>query len=193
MANLEKIETHLETHGWTRKVAGDRDFTAALLALGTAVDNGLGLIVSGNPGCGKTTLVEAIAPAFGHFRRINCNDREDVLKLTPSWQELWAENLQEENVFLDDIGTDRPVYLDYVKTELVGDFLMKRADLYEYGPVRNGPDSRPAPLFFGTTNFDSKQFDERYDGRIYSRLKHIAVPLHLTGDDKREWIKPILK
>ena len=46
--SLAKIEQHLESHGWTRKVAGDADFDAALLAIEQMAATGKGLIVSGD-------------------------------------------------------------------------------------------------------------------------------------------------
>ena len=60
--SLKKIEGFLESHGWTRQVAGDADFDAALLAIGQMAATGKGLIVSGEYGVGKSALA-AIADA----------------------------------------------------------------------------------------------------------------------------------
>ena len=51
--SLKKIEGFLESHGWTRKVAGDADFDAALLAIGQMAEARKGLIVSGEYGVGN--------------------------------------------------------------------------------------------------------------------------------------------
>lgn len=42
---LAKVERYLESHGWTRQVAGDADFDAAVLAVGKMSETGKGLCV----------------------------------------------------------------------------------------------------------------------------------------------------
>ena len=44
----DRIASYLESHGWTRKVAGDADFGAALLAIEQMAATGKGLIVTTN-------------------------------------------------------------------------------------------------------------------------------------------------
>ena len=39
---LAKVERYLESHGWTRQVAGDADFDAAVLAVGKMAETGKG-------------------------------------------------------------------------------------------------------------------------------------------------------
>ena len=62
---LAKVERYLESHGWTRQVAGDADFDAAVLAVGKMAETGKGLVVSGEYGVGKTALEAVAVRAFG--------------------------------------------------------------------------------------------------------------------------------
>lgn len=176
MANLTKIEAWLEAHGWTRRVAGGVDFSAALSAIETALDHRLGLIVSGEYGSGKTRLASAFAASFGYYRRIRCGIAEDLRILTREWMDDHAENLYAGVVLLDDVGAEHPENVYGVKFEPILEFLTRWSEL-----------KRENAVLIITTNFTSAELDERYGGRFYSRLKDACVPLKLLGADKRRW------
>ena len=180
MSSEIKIREYLEANGWTREVAGEVDFTAAVAAIKAADEGRLGLLVSGCCGVGKTALVRIVAAAFGHHRFIDLSDRADVEKLSDEWQELWSENLHEENVVLDDAGAELPANEFGVRLEPVAVFVAAR-----HSRCRG---RSPFPRLFVTTNLTAGEMDARYGGRMYSRLKDLCVPLKLVGNDKRTWV-----
>ena len=180
MSSEIKIREYLEKSGWTRAIAGEADFAAAVAAIKAADERRLGLLVSGGCGVGKTALVRAVARAFGHHRFVNLADREDVEKLSDEWQELWSENLHEENVVLDDVGAELPENEFGVRIEPVAVFVAARHSRC----LRKSP----FPRLFMTTNLSAGELDNRYGGRMYSRLKDLCVPLKLVGNDKRTWV-----
>ena len=181
MSDIRKIETYLESNGWTRDAAGAADFSAAVAAIKAADEGRLGLLVSGGCGVGKTALVKIVAPAFGHHRFIDLSDREEAEKMSDEWQELWGENLHEENVVLDDVGAELPANEFGIRLEPVAVFIAARHS--------RCLGRSPFPRLFVTTNLTAAEMDARYGGRTYSRLKDLCVPLKLTGNDKREWRK----
>lgn len=182
MANLTKIEAWIEAHGWTRQVAGEADFNAALSAIETAIDHRLGLVISGEYGSGKTRLAEAFAASFGHYRKIRCGIVEDLRMLTREWMEDNAENLFAGIVLLDDVGAEHPENVYGIKFEPILEFLTRWSEL-----------KRENAVLIITTNFTSAELDERYGGRFYSRLKDACVPLKLLGADKRQWVRGKVK
>ena len=178
MTTRDSIAIYLERHGWTRRIAGEKDFTAAIEAIKLADDSGLGLLIAGPCGVGKTLLVKLVAKAYGPHRFLELSDPNDVEKLSNEWQELWSEDLNAENVVLDDIGAESPVNDYGVRLEPVAVFLAQRHNRFA---------GFPFPRLFATTNLNSGELDNRYGGRMYSRLKDLCVPLRLTGPDKRRW------
>ena len=91
--SLARIERHLESRGWTRQVAGDADFDAALLAIEQMAATGKGLIVSGEYGVGKTALASLAARAFGGgVFKVRLAIPDDLDRLTRSWQEYYLED-----------------------------------------------------------------------------------------------------
>lgn len=185
MSDTTKIEAYLEANGWTREIAGEVDFASTVMAIKAADEGRLGLLVSGCCGVGKTALVKIVAPAFGHHRFIDLADREEIEKLSDEWQELWSENLHDENVVLDDVGSELPANEFGVRLEPVAVFIAAR---HSRCIGRSN-----FPRLFVTTNLTAGEMDARYGARTYSRLKDLCVPLKLVGKDKREWKKPILK
>lgn len=197
MSDIRKIESYLEAKGWTRKIAGNADFDAALRAIKLADEERKGLLISGVFGVGKTRLAELIARAFAEFygfnyRKIELGNPQDVEKLDPDWGELWSEDLHEEVVLLDDIGAETATNDYGIITEPVARFLTVRHNRLVTAAARAGIlDGRsPFPMVFGTTNLNAVKFDDRYSGRVSSRNKDLFIPLPLTGKDKRLWTTP---
>ena len=183
--SLAKIERHLESNGWTRKVAGDADFDAALLAIERMAATGKGLIVSGEYGVGKTALAAIAARAFGGgVFKVRLAIPDDLDRLTRSWQEYYVENPYAQNAWLDDLGAENPVSDFGIRLERAGDFVVTWHELH-----------RPGTRLIVTTNLTTAELDARYGGRVLSRLKDLCVPLRLSGGDKRKWTtgKPEVK
>lgn len=198
MSDLKKIESYLEKHGWTRKVAGNEDFDAACRAIKLADETRKGLLVSGTFGVGKTKLAQIIARAFAYhwhhaYRMISLGQPGEVDKLGNEWQEAWCEDLHDEVVFLDDVGAEDKSNEYGIITEPVAEFLTARHNrLMRYltdGNVIELEDQKrqPFPMIFITTNLNAAEFDTRYSGRITSRNKDLFIPLRLNGKDKRNW------
>ena len=174
---LDKIERHLESHGWTRRVAGDADFNAALLALEQMAETGKGLVVSGEYGVGKSALAAIASRAFGgDVFRVRLAIPDDLERLTRPWQEYWAENPYAQNAWLDDLGAEQAANEYGVRIERAGDFIIAWHEMRAAG-VR----------LVVTTNLTTSELDARYGGRVLSRLKDLCVPLRLVGGDKRKW------
>lgn len=182
MADLTKIEAWLERKGWTRRIAGETDFSAALAAIETALDHRLGLVIAGEYGSGKTLLASAFAASLGHYRKIRCGIVEDLRMLKREWMEDHAENLFERVLMIDDVGAEHPENVYGVKVEPILEFLTRWSELKGENAV-----------LIITTNLSSAELDERYGGRFYSRLKDACVPLKLLGADKRRWKLPVTR
>ena len=179
--SLARIERYLESHGWTRQVAGDADFDAALLAIEQMAATGKGLIVSGEYGVGKTALASLAARAFGGgVFKVRLAIPDDLDRLTRSWQEYCLENPYAQNAWLDDLGAENPVSDYGVRLERAGDFIVTWHELHRTGT-----------RLVVTTNLTTAELDARYGGRVLSRLKDHCVPLRLNGGDKRKWTTPI--
>lgn len=174
---LAKVERYLESHGWTRQVAGDADFDAAVLAVGKMAETGKGLVVSGEYGVGKTALAAVAVRAFGgSVFRVRLAVPDENARLTRHWQEYWAEDPYAQNVWLDDLGAEPAVNEYGVRTERAADFIVAWHEL-----------NRPGTRLVVTTNLATAELDARYGGRVLSRLKDLCVPLRLVGEDKRKW------
>ena len=175
----DKLERYLEANGWTRAVAGDADFDAAVGAIQLMIDTGRGIVIAGEYGVGKTALAKIIAKGFRIGFAVRLAVPSDREKLTPWWRELYAEDPFGQGVFLDDLGAE-PLTNEYgVKYELAGDFIV------EYHA--RATDSTRLVV---TTNLTTGELDARYGGRVLSRLKDLCVPLRLSGKDKRQWAIP---
>jgi len=171
-----KIERFLEEHGWTRALAGNADFDAALAAVDTMIREESGLIVSGEYGVGKTALVQALLAGFAETFRVRIALADEIERLSQSWHEYWGVNPYAVNVFLDDLAAESPVNEFGVRRESAADFIVAYHTLHA-----------PGTRLFVTTNLTTKELDTRYGGRVLSRLKDLCVPLRLTGADKRTW------
>ena len=183
--SCEAIARALESHGWTREVAtrtpctDDRgnatdDFAAAVRAIqqmGAA--EGRGLIVSGEYGCGKTSLVSTWR---GRQNMFDMNNREHRNMLDPSQYPETYPLLFAQDVFIDDLGAElRSHYGE-------NDYSEARDFICEYHARK----ARGARLFV-TTNLRMRELLDRYGGRLVDRLKDLCVPLRLCGKSKREW------
>jgi len=176
--SLGKIEHYLETGGWTRAVAGKDDFEAALLAIEQMCETGRGLIVSGEYGVGKTALAKIVAQAFGGAFTVRLAVPEDLRRFDVHWLELYAEDPYAQNAWLDDLGAESPVNEYGVKRDPAGDFIVQYHALHDENT-----------RLIVTTNLNTSEVDQRYGGRVLSRLKDLCVPLRLQGPDKRRWAK----
>ena len=183
--SFEAVADALEAHGWTREVAarasgtdeqGKRvdDFSAAVRALVLmSATAGKGLIVSGEYGCGKTSLVTTWR---GRLNMYDMNNREHRNMLDPSQYPETYPLLFAQDVFIDDLGAElRKVYGE-------SDYSEARDFICEYH-ARKAQGSR----LFVTTNLRMRELLDRYGGRLVDRLKDLCVPLRMCGKSKREW------
>ena len=169
----------LEANGWQSRIAGAANTAKILDALVTLkCKPHLGLLIGGKPGTGKSSLLYAL-PAI-------CNGKKRFISLGHTGLEVFSFEYQAEmgidymecTMFLDDIGAELTKN-DYGQLEEpVGRFLTRYEEL---GQKR----------IFATTNLTFEEVANRYGARVASRLKTLFLPLHLDGDDRRQWTKPI--
>ena len=169
----------LEANGWQSRIAGAANTAKILDALVTLkCKPHLGLLIGGKPGTGKSSLLYAL-PAI-------CNGKKRFISLGHTGLEVFSFEYQAEmgidymecTMFLDDIGAELTKN-DYGQLEEpVGRFLTRYEEL---GQKR----------IFATTNPTFEEVANRYGARVASRLKSLFLPLHLDGDDRRQWTKPI--
>lgn len=160
---LAKCEAWLESQGWHRSIAKS-DFTLGAKVLATlSANKGLGAIVSGSYGAGKTAFVKA---AFRNARLFQLPMAEGVLD--PEY------DLAEGDVILDDVGAEHSVNAFGVRKEPFADFIVRFH-------------AKPLGRLIITTNLKTEDFESRYGGRVVSRLKDLCVATRFTGGDKREW------
>jgi len=179
--SFDYVATVLEEGGWTRKVAGEEDFTNAVNAVLTMFEYPtMGLLVSGEYGSGKTSFIKALVHRkqykpdtirLGLETNAESLEPEHLACDRPGWNEEW--------VFLDDLGAESTVNEYGIKREVVGEFITRWHTLV-----------KPGGRLFITTNLGLRELDERYGGRMTDRLKQLVVPVRLKGKSKREWTRP---
>ena len=184
----------LEKYGFKREIAGDEDFNAGVNALESlwehyrlldeAKERGAllvprrkGIIAAGGYGVGKTCFMDAVSKMFRKYPlyRIDLSLPDEVRKLSGDWMEYYACNLYTKHVYLDDLGAELSGNDYGVRFEAVTQFI----SAYHV---------RSKGSLFITTNLTGEEIDERYNGRILSRLKELCIPLHFKGKDKRRWL-----
>lgn len=164
LSRIKNCEEELEARGWLRSIAKS-DFELGAKVVATLYANkNLGVIVSGAYGSGKTAFVRR---AFPHARFYQMPMAEGVLD--PDY------GIPEGDVILDDMGAEHSVNDFGIRKEPFADFV-----------VRFHANPRRGRLII-TTNLSTQEFNDRYGGRVVSRLKDLCVATHFTGGDKREW------
>ena len=142
-----------------------------------------GLIISGSYGCGKTSLARHMCP---NAPLVPLTRRDGVYQLTSGYADLTAQSfVSEPVVILDDLGNERPCNEYGNVSETVGDFILER---HEYRQ-RHYDEAGFVSILIITTNLTVNEINERYGGRVVSRLKDLCIPLRLAGKDLRQWRK----
>jgi hypothetical protein len=152
------------------------DFDAGVRAVIAAYSKPkLGIVVSGEYGCGKTAFVKAVTGYTGYPYVFDMNipsDRE-VLDPDGGWASTRNELFQHD-VVIDDLGAElRKHYGE-------PDFSEARDFICEYHVRGSG-------RLFITTNLRITELLDKYGGRLVDRLKDVGVPLRFYGGSKREW------
>ena len=157
----------LESRGWKREVAkGDFDLGCRIAEAVLGGPTKRGLILSGNYGSGKTSFVKALLP---NAQMYSMPHQEGVFDLD-------YQVPQGNPVVLDDIGAEHSVNEYGIRKEPFADFVV------QWHARREG-----LGRLVITTNLSIKEFEERYGGRVVSRLKELCVAARFNGGDKREW------
>ena len=138
----------------------------------------MGLLIGGKPGTGKTTLLAALPAICNGNKRFVALACDDLEVLSDEYQMEIGVNYLWCNMFIDDIGAELTQNNYGQLEEPVGRFLT-RYEVMGQGRI------------FATTNLTFEEVANRYGARVASRLKTLFLPLHLDGDDRRQWTKPI--
>jgi predicted ATPase len=146
-----------------------------------------GLLLSGNVGCGKTTIMRLFASnQKASFNVINCNRIADM------YADIGPEILHKYSDFLK-----VPTSLDTFYQNQVGvcfDDLGTESLKKHYGDVANCMEqiilnryhnALPFDYTHFTTNLSSDQIEERYGTRVRSRLREMVNVIDLPGNDRR--------
>jgi len=131
-----------------------------------------GLFYFGNCGTGKSFALKVIS-AFRRIRYFSCEDLQE--KFDRSSVGFW-ETIEERNdIIIDDLGTEETKNDFGIKFELFEKVIYKRHRMFEERGFKT----------ILATNLSADAIKERYDNRIYSRLRQMCECINAEGKDLR--------
>lgn len=160
--------SRLADAGFRREVAGP-DFDRIAKAADVAREKGVGLLLSGSAGSGKTFAMRCLYPralfvsAFDPVE-VEWLDDRDLFK-------------QDRSLVVDDLGSDAAKNNYGVWTSPITLFVMRAESAKGRGNL--------GLRVHVTTNLSSKEIDAIYGDRMLSRLLALTVPIRLLGGDHR--------
>ena len=139
-----------------------------------------GLMLAGQTGNGKTKSLQILAKLFD----IKIHTALDLVKTYRKSDEMYDEMIgpqlyfdhqRPQDLIIDDIGAE-PTVNDYGnKFELMGNLLAERYASFRESGAKT----------FIATNLDEDMFIQRYDLRIWSRMREMCTMVPVTGADRR--------
>ena len=175
--NPQDLAKIVESNGFNREVAGD-DFiplcNATSRAFGITTPRKVGLIVTGDYGCGKTFFIKCLRISNAYFIDLTLSETVGWLDQHGGYQASLDE-MCNRNIILDDLGAESIKNEYGVKRDIVGEFICR---YHTKGKGR----------LFITTNLRGPELLDRYGGRVVDRLKQLCVPFHMNGKSKRKWL-----
>lgn len=176
--NVRKdLETIVTSRGFDPAVCGAGDFKVLLDAAHKAFNitkpRRVGMIISGDYGCGKTFFVKCLRLG-GTFVDLTLTEAIEWIDQHGGYSS-GINDLCKGNVILDDLGAESIKNEYGVKRDIVGEFICR---YHSHGTGR----------LFITTNLRGEEITDRYGGRVVDRLKQLCVPVHMDGKSKRKWL-----
>lgn len=149
------------------------------LGQGGAFENYKGLFLTGIPGVGKTIPMEIFqrfSQCEGTLHRFKIFSAVDIYNDYTEAGRAFLNHLSKENICIDDLGTEPPVYKEY------GNEIKPLLDLLELRHKQSlvNPNLRT----FITSNLSVDEIAERYGPRIKDRFKNYNV-ITVKGESRR--------
>lgn len=154
------------------------DFAAAVKAVVAAKSRPrVGIIVSGEYGCGKTAFVKAVTgyDRYPYLFDMNSPLDRELLSVDGRYEEQ-RRDLFGHDIIVDDLGAELRKHYGEPDYSEARDFIC------EYHVRGRG-------RLYITTNLRMGELLDRYGGRFVDRLKDIGVPVRFYGGSKRKWIR----
>lgn len=172
----EDIVEIISSNGFSQEVCGEDYNTlvnSAVRAFNTFKPRRVGLIITGDYGCGKSFFINSLNL---HCTLVNLTIPENVEWLDANGgYASFVQDVCNKNIILDDVGAESIKNEYGVKRDIVGEFICR---YYEKGKGR----------LFITTNLRGDELLDRYGGRVIDRLKHLCIPVVMKGKSKRKWL-----
>lgn len=131
-----------------------------------------GILIRGNYGIGKTHVIKCLAG-----NKLQPIGMYSMIKISEKIKEDGEYNLQSgfKKTYLDDVGTEEPTINHYgTKINFFKDFIEKAYNWHDYSQL------------IITTNCSFDEIEEKYGGRVRSRMAEMFNVINVTGEDFRK-------
>ena len=131
-----------------------------------------GVLIRGNYGIGKTHVIKCLAG-----NELQPIGLYSMIKISEKIKEDGEYSLQclSKKLYLDDVGTEEPTINHYgTKINFFKDFIEKAYNWHDYSKL------------IITTNCSFDEIEEKYGGRVRSRMAEMFNVINVTGEDFRK-------